>query len=225
MSETMHALIQRQWDDVFQKRAWGQYPPEYLIRQVARHFYNVPDRARIKFLDLGAGTGTSSWFLLREGFSEVTALDCSDTALELAKQRMTGEGYVLRTSVGAMESLPFEDGVFDCVVDTGGTTSNPLATCQRIVREIHRVLKPGGKYFAMYLGQETTVTGTGPEPHFYTEATAGPLAGTPTFRLFNRAELEKLLSGFTDVFIEKETRTQNRQTEVSQIWVVTATRP
>ncbi len=72
---TEQDIIQAQWESVFQTQEWGKYPPEYLIRLVARHFYKIPDRSTPAFLDLGCGSGTNSWFLCREGFSNLSIID------------------------------------------------------------------------------------------------------------------------------------------------------
>jgi len=45
------------WERVFQKQEWGKYPCEELIRFIAKNFYNVADRSKIKILEIGFGSG------------------------------------------------------------------------------------------------------------------------------------------------------------------------
>ncbi len=220
---TETTTLQSQWETVFQTQDWGKYPPEYLIRLVARHFYKTPDRSIPVFLDLGCGSGSNSWFLCREGFTNLSIIDISETAIKRTQERLDKEGVtVASANVGSITSLPYSDNHFDCVIDCGTTTSNPWDDCTQAVAEINRVLKPGGLYFAMYLGQDTTIEGTGPEPHYYNNVTGGPLSNAPTFRLFNRTELETLLAPFTDHSIEYELRTLNNESEKAQTWVISA---
>ncbi|MBR1383475.1 MAG: hypothetical protein IJ555_06660 [Ruminococcus sp.] len=48
------------WEKVHQERDWGKYPAESTIRFVARNFYSVPDRSRVKILDFGCGGGATT---------------------------------------------------------------------------------------------------------------------------------------------------------------------
>ena len=41
---------------MFSTRDWGGYPPEELVRFVARNFFSAPDRKRVKILEIGYGT-------------------------------------------------------------------------------------------------------------------------------------------------------------------------
>jgi len=41
------------WDNVFLKKEWGKYPPEELIRFIARNFYEVKNRKKVRILDMG----------------------------------------------------------------------------------------------------------------------------------------------------------------------------
>ncbi len=74
------------WENIFQNKEWGKYPPIPLVRFVAKNFYNVPNRKEIKILELGFGTGANLWYLAREGFS-VYGIEGSKTAVEKAIKR------------------------------------------------------------------------------------------------------------------------------------------
>ena len=89
-------------------------------------------------LDAGCGTGG----LLRRLHAaqtawQLTGLDFSPLACELARERPSGE--IVQGSVAA---LPFSDAAFDAVVscDVVCQVADPATA----VREIHRCLKPGG---------------------------------------------------------------------------------
>ncbi len=57
------------WEEIFRRKEWGKYPPEHVIRFVARNFYRVADRASIRLLEIGCGPGANIWFMTREGFT------------------------------------------------------------------------------------------------------------------------------------------------------------
>jgi SAM-dependent methyltransferase len=108
---------------------WHEQPGYY--RDVTRHF--APEA---RLLDVGCGTG---W--LAEHFSDYTGIDGSPEAVAAAqaKGRSIVQGDV-------DEPLPFDDESFDGVVlkDLLEHVADPVA----VVRETHRVLKPGGLAFA-----------------------------------------------------------------------------
>lgn len=101
----------------------------------------------IKVLDLGCGTGRNSNFFAGLG-ADVVGIDISKTAIGLAKERAVEEGlnvsYILDT-IG--KNLPFEDNVFDIILDV--TSSNSLDEKEReiYIEEVNRVLKKDGIFF------------------------------------------------------------------------------
>lgn len=142
------------WDVIFRDREWGKYPPEELVRFIARNFYSTPDRKAVKILEVGCGPGANLWYLSREGFS-VYGMDGSQVALEKARNRLAGEGLEVQLHCGDILSLPFPSDFFDCVIDIECLYANTAADTRRILEAIHRVLKSGGLFFS-----KTFMTGT-----------------------------------------------------------------
>lgn len=90
-----------------------------------------------KVLDAGCGTGEIAEQLIRRGH-EVWGLDIAEPMIRYAHERC-GLG---RFQLGNIEHLPFRDNTFDTVVCLG--VMEYLNTDERALREIWRVLKPGG---------------------------------------------------------------------------------
>jgi hypothetical protein len=61
------------WEQIFASREWGKYPPEHVVRFVARNFYRVPDRKQVRLLEVGCGPGANVW-ASSEGFVGVLGL-------------------------------------------------------------------------------------------------------------------------------------------------------
>lgn len=100
-------------------------------RDVTRHF-----REDARLLDVGCG---GAW--LGDHFDDYTGIDVSPEAVEEARSR--GRQVLL---VDGAEPLPFEEASFDGVVlkDVLEHVPDPVA----LVREVRRVLRPGGTVFA-----------------------------------------------------------------------------
>lgn len=216
------------WDELFASTVWGKYPCEDLIRFVARRYYRVPERAGVRFLEIGCGPGANLWYLAREGF-DVTGLDGSARALAQAKERLAAEGLSVRLHRGDAMELPFADGTFDAVIDVECLYANSWADSRTIVEEVLRVLKPGGwlfsKTFATGMtGEETGVRLDG-EAHTYLEMRDGPLHGEyGLIRLTAEAEIPRLYAGFADIQYDHVERTDRDRRFVLKEWIVAARR-
>jgi ubiquinone/menaquinone biosynthesis C-methylase UbiE len=89
-------------------------------------------------LDVGCGTGDMAAKLIRRGY-EVWGLDIAEPMIRHARDRCASD----RFQVGDIEHIPFADNTFDTAVCLG--TIEYLDTDERALREIWRVLKPGGR--------------------------------------------------------------------------------
>ncbi len=97
--------------------------------------------ARGRVLDIACGSGEMVELLVkRPDVDFVVGLDLSWQMLEYAvrKRKFDKSAYVM----GDAESLPFPDGTFDSVTIAFGIRNFPDKP--RSLKEIHRVLKPGG---------------------------------------------------------------------------------
>ena len=96
-----------------------------------------------RLLDIASGPGTLA-LAFAPYVSESVALDLTPSMMELAQQRATEAGLAnVRTVVGPAESLPFGAEEFDIV--TVRTAPHHFADICASVREMARVLKPGGR--------------------------------------------------------------------------------
>ena len=209
------------WEEVFRNSEWGKYPPEHVIRFVARNFYGVPKRKEIRLLDLGCGPGACTWYMAREGFS-VSGIDGSETAIRRARKRLADEGLDADLRLGDFVRLPWPDGSFDGVVDNVSICSNGFQQCVKVVDEVRRVLKPGGLFLSCTFSDRTWGCGSGEEvePGTYTNITEGPLAGKGLCSFFSREKAEELYVGFRQKAVETLAYTLDGMSRVIELWIV-----
>ena len=226
MSAKGDASFDPVWEEVFRAQEWGKYPPEHVIRAVARNFYKAPDRKAVKILDIGSGPGANTWYVAREVFS-ASAIDGSPTAIERLKKRLAAEGLAVDAQVGDIVNLPWGDGVFDMVIANGVLCCNTFANIKRVLGEVKRVLKPSGLFIGADFTDRSWGYGIGRqvEPGGFRDITDGPLVGKGFVLFMGRSQIDELYSVFQDVEVERIAFTAEREKHVVELWVVTCRRP
>jgi len=126
MNDLMSGGLHRLWKDRF----------------VAR----VKPRAGEEILDMAGGTGDVAFRMARRG-ARVTVSDINADMLEVGKHRAEARELSLNWQVENAETLSFANDRFDAYTIVFGirnVTDIPAA-----LREAHRVLKRGGRFFCM----------------------------------------------------------------------------
>lgn len=214
------------WEDIFQKQEWGKYPDIDLVRFVARHFYHVLEKNKIKILEVGCGPGANLWFLAREGFT-VYGVDGSQIAVRRAIDRLEIEcpGWPGQVVCGDIMHLPFENEFFDAVIDVEAVYSNSWADAIAIYAEMARVAKKGGKIYVKTFA--TGCWGDGSGQHIGHNAwlvAEGPLAGKGLTRFTSREEMPILLSAFQVDEVELLSRTMGNGKYMIKEWSICGTK-
>lgn len=117
-----------------------------------------PDRPaqKIKVLEIGCGVGNNLLFLAGLGF-DVHGIDNSETAINTARARFADNGLKCDLHEQSFTVLPWMDGTFDMVYDRASLMCADMSTQKRAIREVNRVLKPGGRF--MFTPYQTCVNG------------------------------------------------------------------
>ena len=107
-------------------------------------------RAADSVLDLATGTG-DLMFEAAPHVARVIGLDVTHRMLQLARRRAVAVPDMVRRRcalvTGDMGALPFADGQFDLVTTGYGLRNVPVLA--EAIREIHRMLVPGGRLVSL----------------------------------------------------------------------------
>jgi ubiquinone/menaquinone biosynthesis C-methylase UbiE len=98
-------------------------------------------------LEVGCGRGVGSELIVeRFGAERVDAIDLDPQMVALARQRLARFGAAVHVEVGDVCALPAEAAHYDAVFDFG--IIHHVPNWRAALAEIHRVLKPGGRFYA-----------------------------------------------------------------------------
>ena len=150
-----------------------------------------------RLLEVGCGIGTD---LVRfaTGGARVTGVDLARTAIDLAHKNFALHGLTadeLRVANG--EALPYADATFDVVYGHG--VVQYTADAAQLIRECHRVLKPGGTGIFMVYNRVSWLNAL-------SQVMKVPLEheDAPVLVKYSIAEFKRLLAPFAEVRIVPE---------------------
>jgi 2-polyprenyl-3-methyl-5-hydroxy-6-metoxy-1,4-benzoquinol methylase len=138
------ALAMNEYED-----AWLEGIPETSIASVSGmgnpFLMGLPTDGEY-VVDIGSGAGVDSMIAARAvgAAGHVIGVDMTEEMLAIANSARAETGYEqLEFRHGYMESLPISDGWADLVISNGVVNLSPDK--DRVFKEIHRVLRPGGR--------------------------------------------------------------------------------
>jgi ubiquinone/menaquinone biosynthesis C-methylase UbiE len=143
-----------------QHRGTEAYFQEIATRRYQYHYHLPPWFDRIRdtgarnVLEVGCGIGIDTVELARRGL-QMTAVDLTRAALEVARERNDRLQLPIRFLLANAETLPFADHTFDAVYSFGVLHHTP--DMPTAVREVHRVLRPGGRAWIMLYARYSLV--------------------------------------------------------------------
>jgi len=135
-----------EWFREVEQYRYGKYAPWMPeTMEFSKHFGQ-------RVLEIGGGMGTDLAQFAKAG-AIVTDVDLSARHLELAQENLRLRNLKASFLQHDAESLPFDDASFDLVYSNGVIHHTP--NTERVVREMYRVLKPGGRAIAMVYAENS----------------------------------------------------------------------
>ena len=98
------------------------------------------------FLDIGCGIGRHSLFFAQSGF-DVTAIDISSSGITALNKKAEEMNLKLESVVADSIDMPFSDKSFECILAFHSVYHTDAKGFERIINEIHRVMKVGGEFY------------------------------------------------------------------------------
>ena len=223
------ASQQELWEGAHaQPRFRPRYPHEQVVRWTLRHFDPAAAPAP-KLLDLGCGAGRHALFFAAEGFN-AWACDISRTGIAQLQASAQARCLAVHAMQGSAHDLSaYADASFDGVVSFGVLYYMTLAEAQQAVREVHRVLRPGGHFHCVLRSDADSrrAGATAVAPCTWRlgqlgEGAASDFEAGMEMLFFSRAEVEQLFAPFAQVSIDRMSYRQDAF--IDDDWVVSAAR-
>jgi len=104
-----------------------------------------------KVLETSFGTG----YLLTKYADkfDTYGIDYNEKFVTMATEKLQKKNISATLQKADIEDLPFDDETFDCIINTMAFTGYPNG--EKAMAEIHRVLKPGGKFILIDIDYPT----------------------------------------------------------------------
>lgn len=120
----------------------AQSRTRYALEPYLHEFARFEDARDRDVLEIGVGMGADHVEFARARPRSLHGVDLTDRAIEHTRQRLELLGLSSELQVADAERLPFPDASFDYVYSWGVLHHSP--DTPRAVREVWRVLRPGG---------------------------------------------------------------------------------
>jgi len=211
-----HEVGTREFFEAVERHRYSEYAP-WMPEVMGFNEFSAR-----RLLEIGCGMGTDLLQFARGG-AKVTGTDLTQRSIEISRQHLTIYGEAGDFAIADCETLPFANESFDVVYSNGVLHHTPDTA--GAVREIHRVLRPGGQARVMlyhrrsfaYWGEVILhygilkgefLRGNSPAKIMskYVEFNQG--GGSPLVKVYSRTQARKLFSMFQEVKVQVEQLTR-----------------
>ncbi len=127
----------------------------YRLEPYIAAFARFPGGEGLEVLEVGVGRGVDHLQWARAKPMRLVGIDLTPRAVSVTRRRLAVKGFPHVVFVGDAENLPFHDGSFDLVYSYGVLHHSP--DTKKAVREVWRVLRPGGECRVMIYHRNSPV--------------------------------------------------------------------
>ncbi len=148
--------IDTQWEKIYKNEG-----KSYKYYDILEHphpdmgkIVKIFKKNRVKtVLDLGCGAGRNAYFLAKNDF-DVYGLDNAPAGLKILKKALKNQDLKADLKVGDVyKVLPYKDNTFDALISIQVIQHAKETTIIKAIKEIVRVVKPGGLIFITLCGR------------------------------------------------------------------------
>ncbi len=189
------------WNEIFKEKGKFFHTPHKDIQKAVKLI-----KRGGKVLDLGCGTGRHTVMLAKKGF-QVYGLDNAPSGLKQCKEWLDKLGLKGNLKLASCyKRFPYKDDYFDALISVQVIHHARLKDIEVCIKEMKRVLKPGGVIFVTVTKNKMKYRATKVkliEPRTYVMLD-GFEKGVPHF-IYTKALLRKYFSNFNilELFIDK----------------------
>jgi ubiquinone/menaquinone biosynthesis C-methylase UbiE len=176
----------------FRELAEYRFDKLHYLAQVVR----FPAYQGKQLLEVGCGVGLDLVRFARAG-AIVTGIDLAEVSIDLARTNFAQEGLQTDLRVMNGENLEFADNSFDVAYAHG--VLQYTADAQRMINELHRVLRPGGEAILMVYNRISWLNMLSKVMKVELEH-----EDAPVLRLYSIKEFRRMLQPFAEVRIIPE---------------------
>jgi SAM-dependent methyltransferase len=212
-----HEFATREFFDAVERHRYHEYAPWMP------HVMGFDQFAGKRLLEVGCGMGTDLLQFARGG-ARVTGVDLTPRSIETSRKHLQLYDRTGDFAITDAETLPFADKSFDVVYSNGVLHHTPDTA--GAVREIHRVLRPGGLARVMLYHRNSwnywfdivarhgllhgeLLRGHSPAAIMSKYAEFNEGGGRPLVKVYSRRQARDLFSMFSDVKIDVEQLTRS----------------
>lgn len=190
-----YTQAERASDTYFREIEERRYTAHYNLRDLFASLQGSSGR----LLEIGCGIGVDSIQLAKAGF-DVTAVDLTENALEVARQFAQQRDVTIDFRLGNAEALDFADDTFDAVYSFGVLHHTP--DIEKAISEVRRVLRPGGKAYIMLYHRDSLVNAVHKVFRLPYESPRDRDDHCPVVYTFSRRGARELFGDFSRVHVE-----------------------
>src|SRR2546426_5563554 len=211
-----HELDTREFFDAVEHHRYQEYAP--WMPEVM----GFDEFAGARLLEIGCGMGTDLLQFARGG-AKVSGVDLTPRSIEISRRHLDVYGYQGEFATTDAEKLPFANDSFDVVYSNGVLHHTPDTA--GAIREIHRVLRPGGQARVMLYHQHSLnywgqiilhhgllhgelLRGNSPAEIMSKYVEFNESGGRPLVKVYSRREARNLFSMFREVKVQVEQLTR-----------------
>lgn len=181
----------KHWQQIFKREGRVFQEPHKDIPQFIEILRQIGAN---NVLDLGCGTGRHTIALARSGF-RVCGIDISEEGIRQTEEWLRQESLEAALKVRDIyKRLPYKEDFFDGVISTAVLHHARVSKIKKLIREIERVMKPGGVLIVEVPKEKDPQTHKETEPGTFVPL-VGPEKGLP-HHVFTEEELKEFFHNF-----------------------------